>query len=110
MHRRDAIHSLINDLPDANYSCIRTLALHLHKYSSKIIFSDYRVTDYSDLNRMTAHNLASIFGPTLLGPENSGIEDARAQIRVTETIITHAMDMFELGMLSHIQTNLIEDE
>jgi hypothetical protein len=31
-HRRDAIHSLVNDLPDANYSCIRTLALHLHKY------------------------------------------------------------------------------
>ena len=30
-HRRDAIHSLINDLPDANYSCIRMLALHLHK-------------------------------------------------------------------------------
>jgi hypothetical protein len=31
-HRRDAIHSLINDLPDANYSCVRMLALHLHKY------------------------------------------------------------------------------
>lgn len=31
-HRRDAVHALVNDLPDANYSCIRTLALHLHKY------------------------------------------------------------------------------
>jgi hypothetical protein len=31
-HRRDAIHSLVNDLPDANYSCLRTLALHLHRY------------------------------------------------------------------------------
>lgn len=31
-HRRDAIHSLINDLPDSNYSCIRTLALHLHSF------------------------------------------------------------------------------
>lgn len=29
--RRDAVHSLVNDLPDANYSCIRSLALHLNK-------------------------------------------------------------------------------
>jgi Rho GTPase-activating protein RGD1 len=29
--RRDAVHSLVNDLPDANYSCIRSLSLHLHK-------------------------------------------------------------------------------
>ena len=44
---------------------------------------------------MTARNLASIFGPTLLGSESSTID---AQIRVTETIITYALDMFELGM------------
>ena len=43
---------------------------------------------------MTVQNLASIFGPTLLGSEGSAIE---AQIRVTETIITYALDMFELG-------------
>jgi len=34
IHRRDAVHSLVNDLPDANYSCLRTLALHLNKYVS----------------------------------------------------------------------------
>ena len=43
---------------------------------------------------MTIQNLASIFGPTLLGSEGTAIE---AQIRVTETIITYALDMFELG-------------
>lgn len=37
-HRRDAIHSLINDLPDANYSCIRTLALHLHTFEPVLSF------------------------------------------------------------------------
>jgi hypothetical protein len=47
---------------------------------------------------MTVQNLANIFGPTLLGSEGSGMEDARAQIRVAETIITYATDMFELGM------------
>jgi hypothetical protein len=46
---------------------------------------------------MTVQNLANIFGPTLLGSESTGIEDARAQIRVAETIITYATDMFELG-------------
>ena len=37
-HRRDAVHSLINDLPDANYSCIRALALHLHKFEPVLSF------------------------------------------------------------------------
>jgi len=46
---------------------------------------------------MTVQNLANIFGPTLLGSESTGIEDARAQIRVAETIITYATDMFEMG-------------
>jgi len=49
---------------------------------------------------MTIQNLANIFGPTLLGSEAGGLEDARAQIRVAETIITYSEDMFELGTLS----------
>jgi hypothetical protein len=43
---------------------------------------------------MNVHNLASVFGPTILGSDSTAIE---AQIRVTETIITYALDMFELG-------------
>ena len=56
---------------------------------------------------MIVQNLANIFGPTLLGSEGSGMEDARAQIRVAETIITYAKDMFELGMSLpvHLDTN-----
>jgi hypothetical protein len=47
---------------------------------------------------MTSQNLANIFGPTLLGLSNNGLEDAAAQIRVIETIISYATDMFELGI------------
>ena len=46
---------------------------------------------------MTVQNLANIFGPTLLGSGGSGIEDALLQIRVTETIIAYATDIFEMG-------------
>jgi len=61
------------------------LALHLH-----------RISEHSEQNKMPVQNLANIFGPTLLGSENTGIEDARAHIRIAETIITFATDMFEL--------------
>jgi len=46
---------------------------------------------------MTVHNLASVFGPTLLGAEGTALD---AQIRVTETLITYALDMFELGIIT----------
>ena len=60
---------------------------------------------------MTVQNLANIFGPTLLGSESTGIEDARAQIRVAETIITYATDMFELGNpRRYFDADLVEDE
>lgn len=47
---------------------------------------------------MTIQSLASIFSATLLRSESAGIEDARAQIRVAETIIIYAADIFEKGM------------
>jgi hypothetical protein len=45
---------------------------------------------------MTVQNLASVFGPTLLGSEGAALD---AQIRVVETIINYALDMFELGKI-----------
>jgi len=69
--------------------------------------ADFRVAENSEHNRMNVHNLASIFGPTLLGSDSTAID---AQIRVTETIITYALDMFELGSLLHrvewVNTNI----
>jgi len=57
-----------------------------------------RVSEHEPQNRMSARNLASIFGPTLLGSEDTSSEDAKRKIRVVETIITFALDMFELGI------------
>jgi RhoGAP domain len=69
-------------------------------YSNLKIGLISRVAQNSEFNKMTIQNLANIFGPTLLGSEAGGLEDARAQIRVAETIITYSEDMFELGTLS----------
>ena len=72
-----------------HYICTSALSMRRKK-------ADFRVAENSEHNRMNVHNLASIFGPTLLGSESAAID---AQIRVTETIITYALDMFELGVL-----------
>jgi Rho GTPase-activating protein RGD1 len=97
-HRRDAIHSLVNDLPDASYSCTRALALHLNRYVHFKTLLTYRIAEHADENKMTVQNLANVLGPTLLASEDSSIEETRAQIRVVETIIAYANDMFELGI------------
>lgn len=48
--RRDALHQLINELPDPNYATLRALVLHLH-----------RVTQHESRNRMGSSNLAICF-------------------------------------------------
>ncbi|KAH7304961.1 hypothetical protein B0I35DRAFT_484154 [Stachybotrys elegans] len=83
--RRDALHGIINSLPDPNYATLRALALHL-----------YRVMDKSHINRMNSHNLAVIFGPTLMGTDPStAIADAGWQIRVIDTILQNTYQIFD---------------
>jgi Rho GTPase-activating protein RGD1 len=48
--RRDAVHAVINELPDANYATLRALVLHLQ-----------RVQERSASNRMSSSNLAICF-------------------------------------------------
>ncbi|KAH0543774.1 hypothetical protein FGG08_001956 [Glutinoglossum americanum] len=74
--RRDSLHALINDLPDANYATLRALALHL-----------YRVQERSSVNRMNSGNLAICLGPN--------IADAGFQVRVIETILQNTFQIFD---------------
>jgi Rho GTPase-activating protein RGD1 len=85
--RRDSLHAIINDLPDPNYATLRQLTLHLHK-----------VAEHSTQNRMTAGNLAIMFGPTLMGPGAGAVTDVRDagwQARVVETIILNTYQIFD---------------
>jgi Rho GTPase-activating protein RGD1 len=83
--RRDSLHALINSLPDPNYATLRAITLHL-----------YRVVDNSNANRMNASNLAIIFGPTLMGASTGpNIQDAGWQVRVINTILDNAYQIFD---------------
>ncbi|KAG5975092.1 hypothetical protein E4U58_002086 [Claviceps cyperi] len=83
--RRDSLHAIINSLPDPNYATLRAIMLHL-----------YRVVDNSHVNRMSSHNLAVIFGPTLMGNDPStAISDAGWQIKVVNTILQNTYQIFD---------------
>ena len=89
IQRRDALHAVINGLPDPNYATLRVLTLHLA-----------RVAEHSGRNRMTPSNLAICFGPTLLGqaggaPGSGDIRDAGWQARVVETILNNTFQIFD---------------
>ncbi|KAI9043586.1 kinase-like protein [Aspergillus affinis] len=82
--RRDSIHALINQLSDPHYVTLRALTFHLDKVQQR-----------SNQNRMTTGNLAIIFGPTLMGSNTTNMVDTGWQVRVVETIITYASDIFD---------------
>ncbi|KAJ4140167.1 Rho GTPase-activating protein [Fusarium equiseti] len=83
--RRDSLHAIINSLPDPNYATLRALTLHL-----------WRVMDNSHMNRMNCHNLAVIFGPTLMGTDPStAIADAGWQIKAIDTILQNTLQIFD---------------
>ena len=58
---------LLKTLPIENRETLKMLLRHLHRFSFLIliILCHYRVAAHSDKNRMQAHNLAIMFGPTL---------------------------------------------
>ncbi|KAJ5937389.1 hypothetical protein N7454_004689 [Penicillium verhagenii] len=83
--RRDQLHALINNLPDAHYATLRAVILHLNK-----------VQEHSSQNRMNAGNIAICFGPTLMGANSGGnIADAGWQVRVIETILNNTFQIFD---------------
>ncbi|KAL5606704.1 hypothetical protein BROUX41_003100 [Berkeleyomyces rouxiae] len=84
--RRDTLHAIINGLPDPNYATLRALTLHLH-----------RVMEHSHITRMNSHNLAVIFGPTLMGSSDpsTSVSDAGWQIRVVDTLLQNTYQIFD---------------
>ncbi|KAI5203924.1 RhoGAP-domain-containing protein [Aureobasidium subglaciale] len=83
--RRDAVHSVINELPDPNYATLRALVLHLN-----------RVQEHYAKNRMSTSNLAICFAPSLMGSHTGPqIADASLQARVVDTILTNTFQIFD---------------
>ncbi|XP_061485133.1 arf-GAP with Rho-GAP domain, ANK repeat and PH domain-containing protein 1 isoform X2 [Rhineura floridana] len=72
---------LLNSLPAVNRATVKALINHL-----------YRVQCFSDVNQMTTHNLAIVFGPTLFQTDG---KDYKAG-RVVEDLIRCYVDIFSV--------------
>ncbi|CAF0750349.1 unnamed protein product [Rotaria sordida] len=81
------LHSLLKELPKANYELLHILMAHLNK-----------VSKYHEKNLMTPVNLGVCFGPSLLRPEVetvSSIYDIKFRNAIVELIIIHYEKMFK---------------
>ncbi|CAG2105273.1 unnamed protein product [Medioppia subpectinata] len=65
----ESLTKLVNALPKPNYETLKHILSHLLRHLDVICVHN-RVKDYSDQNRMHIQNLAIVFGPTLMWPEN----------------------------------------
>lgn len=76
------LKKLIHDLPEHNFETLRFLAQHLN-----------RVTSHEEVNKMDAHNLSIVFGPTLVRPRDDTmvvmVRDMSDQCRIVESLIVH---------------------
>lgn len=95
--RQIRLHEQVNELPDANYATLRFLMAHLD-----------RVRAQEGVNQMSAHNLAIVFGPTLLSPPHHltaagagasaggpvQLQDMSHQCLAIETILLKYRDIF----------------
>ncbi|ORY95254.1 Rho GTPase activation protein [Syncephalastrum racemosum] len=86
------LHTVINDLPDAQYATLKYLMGHLDK-----------VQQHQRYNKMGTANLATIFGLTLMGNDTGSIDSQDAerlaetqwQVRVVQTILDNYRLIFE---------------
>lgn len=78
------MHHLVYNLPDGAYFTLRTLIFHLNKVASK-----------SDINRMSAKNLAIIWGPVVLNDNSMNPQDLSYKSKVIEELMLIANDIFD---------------
>lgn len=95
--RQIRLHEQVNELPDANYATLRFLLAHLD-----------RVRSHESINQMSARNLAIVFGPNLLKPQDGDagvtagggpvqLQDMQFQCKAIETILLKYRDIFVEG-------------
>ncbi|XP_063921383.1 rho GTPase-activating protein 21 isoform X5 [Zophobas morio] len=74
---------LVKSLPPHNYHTLKHIVLHLK-----------RVVENSDVNKMEAKNLAIVFGPNIVRPEDDNMEtmvnNMTHQCKIVETLLTAA--------------------
>ncbi|KAI8140863.1 hypothetical protein BJV82DRAFT_193392 [Fennellomyces sp. T-0311] len=83
--KHDAVMSVLQQLPKANYDTLKMLILHLH-----------RVREQSGENLMTTKNLAVVFAPTLMRDHDAtrDLLDMSYKNATLEYLINKATDLF----------------
>ncbi|XP_067882449.1 active breakpoint cluster region-related protein-like isoform X4 [Heterodontus francisci] len=83
--------SLLNQLPEPNLNTFLYLMNHLKT-----------VTDHEPVNKMTMHNLATVFGPSLLRTKHDGFPmDISQEVVVQVQVVYHFLSGDTLSQLEH---------
>lgn len=82
--RRNYMHGLIYQFPDAQYWTLRSLVFHLK-----------RIIAHEDKNRMNMKAISIIWGPALIPPNKSDVNDVDFHIQLFETLFSVADQAFE---------------
>ncbi|XP_028130102.1 rho GTPase-activating protein 21 isoform X9 [Diabrotica virgifera virgifera] len=81
--RMEQLRRLVKSLPRHNYHTLKHIVMHLR-----------RVGNNSNVNKMDFKNLAIVFGPTIVRPEEENMESMvnhmNNQYKIVETLLTHA--------------------
>ncbi|SCU97218.1 LAME_0F18954g1_1 [Lachancea meyersii CBS 8951] len=82
--RKNFMHGLIYKLPDSQYWTLRSLIFHL-----------MRVVEHEPSNRMNLKSICIIWGPTIVAPSDTDVNDVNYQIQAMEVLINAATQAFE---------------
>ncbi|CEP64719.1 GTPase-activating protein RGD1 LALA0_S13e01486g [Lachancea lanzarotensis] len=82
--RKNYMHGLIYKLPDSQYWTLRSLIFHL-----------MRIVDHESTNRMNLKSICIIWGPTIIAPSDTDMNDVNYQIQAMEVLIDAASQAFE---------------
>ncbi|GIY84234.1 rho GTPase-activating protein 12 [Caerostris darwini] len=93
----EALKRLVHKMPEPNHETLRVLLEHL-----------LRVTEYHKQNRMQVQNLAIVFGPTLMWPEQVSANialDMMHQNRIVEFLLLEYNAIFNFGNFASLKSN-----
>ncbi|KAM4664901.1 rho GTPase-activating protein 36 [Discoglossus pictus] len=105
--RLRALQLLIFAIPPCNSDTLLRILQLLHKVALHAEDTIVSTTEKVPGNKMTAANLATVFGPNLLHNEveMQCVQDSASQIRVTETLIQHHQELYMVP--SNLQSDIL---
>ncbi|KAI5633129.1 rhoGAP domain-containing protein [Phthorimaea operculella] len=76
------LRECLDSLPPAHFNCLQYMVQHLH-----------RVASHASVNKMSAHNLSTVFAPTLVATPPT-ISDLAAEIRALQALIENCPQIY----------------